>query len=41
MARRNKSREHFLKAEALIAETGYQRRDAELEALRQSLGAPE
>ena len=37
MARRHKSREHFLKAEALIAETGYHRRDAELEALRQSM----
>jgi tetratricopeptide (TPR) repeat protein len=34
MARRLKSREHFLKAEALIAETGYHRRDAELESLR-------
>jgi tetratricopeptide (TPR) repeat protein len=41
MARRYKSREHFLKAEALIAETGYHRRDAELEALRQTLGTPE
>jgi tetratricopeptide (TPR) repeat protein len=40
MARRDKSREHFLKAEALIAETGYHRRDAELEALRQFLGTP-
>jgi len=28
MARRHKSRDHFLKAEALIAETGYHRRDA-------------
>ena len=37
MARRHKSREHFLKAEALIAETGYHRRDAELESLRQSV----
>jgi hypothetical protein len=37
MARRDKSRDHFLKAEALIAETGYHRRDAELEALRQSV----
>ena len=34
MARRLKSREHFLKAEALIAATGYHRRDAELESLR-------
>jgi tetratricopeptide (TPR) repeat protein len=37
MARLHHSREHFLKAEALIAETGYHRRDAELEALRQTL----
>jgi hypothetical protein len=37
MARRHKSRDHFLKAEALIAATGYHRRDAELESLRQSL----
>jgi tetratricopeptide (TPR) repeat protein len=37
MARRHKSREHFLKAEALIAATGYHRRDAELESLRQTL----
>jgi tetratricopeptide (TPR) repeat protein len=37
MARIHKSREHFLKAEALIAATGYHRRDAELEALRQTL----
>ena len=37
MARLHHSREHFLKAEALIAETGYHRRDAELEALRHSL----
>jgi hypothetical protein len=37
MARLHHSREHFLKAEALIAATGYHRRDAELEALRQSL----
>jgi tetratricopeptide (TPR) repeat protein len=37
MARLHKSREHFLKAEALIAETGYHRRDAELEALRQTV----
>lgn len=37
MARRLKSREHFLKAEALIAVTGYHRRDAELESLRQTL----
>ena len=37
MARIHKSREHFLKAESLIAETGYDRRDAELEALRQTL----
>ena len=37
MARRDKSRDHFLKAEALIAETGYHRRDAELEALLQSV----
>jgi hypothetical protein len=35
MARRHKSRTHFRKA--LIAETGYHRRDAELESLRQSL----
>jgi hypothetical protein len=41
MARRDKSREHFLKAEALIAETGYHRRDAELEALRKTLWTPE
>jgi tetratricopeptide (TPR) repeat protein len=41
MARRDKSREHFLKAEALIAETGYHRRDAELEVLRKTLGDPE
>jgi tetratricopeptide (TPR) repeat protein len=41
MARRHKSREHFLKAEALIAATGYHRRDAELESLRQSLGTRE
>jgi hypothetical protein len=41
MARRHKSREHFLKAEALIADTGYHRRDTELESLRQSLGTPE
>jgi tetratricopeptide (TPR) repeat protein len=41
MARRHNSREHFLKAEALIVETGYHRRDAELEALRQSLGIAE
>jgi hypothetical protein len=31
----------ILQAEALIAETGYHRRDAELESLRQSLGTPE
>jgi tetratricopeptide (TPR) repeat protein len=37
MARLHNSREHFLKAEALIAATGYHRRDAELEALRHSL----
>ena len=37
MARLHHSREHFLKAEALIAATGYHRRDAELEALRQTL----
>jgi tetratricopeptide (TPR) repeat protein len=37
MARRHKSREHFLKAEALIAATGYHRRDAELESLRHLL----
>ncbi|HXB66889.1 MAG TPA: toll/interleukin-1 receptor domain-containing protein [Candidatus Acidoferrales bacterium] len=37
MARLHHSREHFDKAEALIAETGYHRRDAELEELRQSL----
>ena len=41
MARRDKSREHFLKAEALIADTGYHRSDTELESLRQSLGTPE
>jgi hypothetical protein len=41
MARRIKSREHFLKAEALIADTGYHRRDAELEALRRTLATPE
>ena len=40
MARRHNSRDHFLKAEALIVATGYHRRDAELEALRQSLGTP-
>src|ERR1017187_737829 len=37
MASRHKSREHFLKAEALIAATGYHRRDAELESLRHLL----
>ena len=37
MARLHHSREHFEKAETLIAETGYHRRDAELEAIRQSL----
>ena len=37
MARRGKSREHFLKAEALVAATGYHRRDAELEELRRIL----
>ncbi len=34
MARLHHSHDHFLKAEALIAATGYHRRDAELEALR-------
>jgi hypothetical protein len=34
MARRHKSRDHFRKAEALVAETGYHRRDADLESLR-------
>jgi tetratricopeptide (TPR) repeat protein len=39
MARRHNSREHFLKAEALIAATGYHRRDAELESLRPLFGS--
>jgi tetratricopeptide (TPR) repeat protein len=37
MARREHSCEHFEKAERLIAETGYHRRDAELEQLRADL----
>lgn len=37
MARCDRSREHFEMAESLIAETGYHRRDAELEQLRAEL----
>jgi hypothetical protein len=37
MARRTHSRGHFEYAERLIAETGYRRRDAELERLRAEL----
>jgi tetratricopeptide (TPR) repeat protein len=40
MARLHHSHEHFLRAENLIAQTGYHRRDAELEALRQTLEIP-
>jgi hypothetical protein len=40
MARLHHSRDHFLKAAALIAATGYHRRDAELAALRHTLAFP-
>ena len=37
MARHHQSPDHFRKAESLIAETGYHRRDPELAALRATL----